>query len=83
MALPKLTPQEMAPLGDAAYGRIKAAFRPEDEGKFVAIDVDSDDFEISEDDYTAVKRLSERRPDARIWLAGVGRRAAHKLGGAW
>lgn len=81
MAPPGLTPKEMAPLDQAAYERIKHAFRPEDQDKFVAIDIDTDDFEV-DDDYPVVKHLQARRPQARIWLAGVGRRAAYQFGGA-
>jgi clan AA aspartic protease len=69
----KRTLHEVARLGDEAYNRlIKPTFRPEDEGKSVAIDVDSDEFEIDPDDYTAIMRLRARKPDAEIYLSRVG-----------
>jgi len=39
-----------------------------DEGKFVAIDVGSGDYEIDEDDYAAVARLRSPPPAADVWL---------------
>ena len=44
------------------------ALRPENYGKFVAIDVETGDHEINEDDYTAVTRLRSRKPAADVWL---------------
>ena len=74
------TLDEVARLGDEAYERrVKPMLRPEDDNKFFAIDVDSDDYEIDEDDYTAVMRLFERRPDAEIWLGRVGQPTAYKM----
>ena len=53
--------------------------RPEDEDKFVAIDVESGDHEIDEDDYAAVTRLRSRRPSAEVWLGRVGQPAAYRM----
>ena len=47
---------------------MRPILRPEDDGKFVAIDVGTGDFEIDDDDYTAVVRLRTRSPRAEIWL---------------
>jgi hypothetical protein len=41
---------------------------PADEGKFLAIDLQSGDFQIHEDDYEAVTQLRTRRPSGDIWL---------------
>jgi hypothetical protein len=69
-------------LGSEIYERaIRPALLPDDEGKFVAIDIDSGQYEIDEDDYAATERLLVRRPDARIWLARAGERAAYRVGG--
>ena len=54
--------------------------RPEDDGKFVAIDVGTGDFEIDDDDYAAVVRLRTRSPQAEIWLGRVGAPAAYRMG---
>lgn len=73
-------PEEVSRLGDEAYDRhVRPKLRPEDDGKFVAIDVDTGDHEIDADDYTAGMRLRARRPSAEMWLARVGHPAAYKL----
>ena len=70
--------EELARLGDEAYNRrVRPTLRPEDENKFVAIDVVTGEFEIDPDDYSAVMRLHERIPEADIWLCRVGRPTAY------
>ena len=77
---PKRTPEELARLGAEAFdSHVRRSLRPEDDGKFVAIDVVTGDHEIDEDDYTAVMRLRARRPSADIWLACVGQPATYRI----
>jgi hypothetical protein len=69
-------------LGAEIYDRdVRPTLRPEDEGKFVAIDIDTGTFDIDEDDYAATELLLKRRPQARIWLARAGHPAAYRVGG--
>jgi hypothetical protein len=76
------TKEETARLGTGWYERVvKPTLRPEDEDKFVAIDVDLGDFELDIDDLTSTDKLIERRPNAHIWLMRVGHPAAYRLGG--
>ena len=50
--------EEIARLGSAVFDlHVRHQLRPEDAGKFVAVDVDTGDYEIDTDDYTAIKRL--------------------------
>ena len=73
---------ELGRLGDAIYDqRIRPNLRPEDKGKFVAVDVDSGEYEMDEDDYTAVMRLLERMPAADSWLIRVGYPTTCRIGG--
>jgi hypothetical protein len=51
---------------------VRPTLRPEDEGKYVAVAVESGDFEIDADDYAATGRLLARRPGTRLWLMRVG-----------
>ena len=68
------TRDEVGRLGQEIYERrVLPTLRPEDDGKTVAIDVDSEEFEIDPDDYTAISRLWERKPEAEIWHRRVGR----------
>jgi hypothetical protein len=74
------TPEELARLGAEAFDRhVRPSLRPEDDGKFVAIDVVTGDYEMDADDYAAVTRLRVRRPSADVWLARVGQPTAYKL----
>lgn len=64
---------ELARQGNEVFQRkVRSVLRPEDDGKFVAIDVESDEYEINEDDYAAVARLRSRKPSADIWLVRAG-----------
>jgi hypothetical protein len=68
------TRDEIGRLGQEIYERrVLPTLRPEDDGKTVAIDVDTGEFEIDPDDYAAVTRLWERMPEAEIWHRRVGR----------
>jgi hypothetical protein len=73
--------EEFGRRGPEIYDRVvRPALRPEDNGKFVAIDIESEDYEMDPDDRTAVERLLSRRPDAQSWLARVGQPAAYRFG---
>jgi hypothetical protein len=75
------TLDELAALGGDIYDRqVRPALRPEDHGKFVAIDVGTGDYEIDEDDYTVIARLRSRNPAADIWLMRAGYPATYRIG---
>lgn len=75
-------PEEFTRRAQAFHDQnIRPALRPEDADKFVAIDIDSGNFELDRDDFAATERLLARQPQAQIWLARVGRRAAYRIGG--
>ena len=75
------SPEELTRLGvDLLKRRIEPIVRPEDVGKFVAIDVDAGDFEIHSDDYAAVAALLVRRPKADIWLGRIGEPFTYRVG---
>lgn len=77
---PRRSPEELARLGGEVFGRrVRPTLRPEDDGKFIAIDVASEDFEINEDDYAAVARLRARHPAAEVWLERAGQPTAYQL----
>ena len=76
---PRLNREELARRGDAFAHQVRPALRPEDDGKFVAIDVESGTFEVDEDDHAAVSRLHRRVPGAQVWLVRAGYPTAHRL----
>ena len=58
---------------DAVYEKcVEPYLKPEDKGKFVALDLDSGDYELDTDDLTAMDRLRDRHPGVIAWLVRVG-----------
>lgn len=65
---------------EEVYDRlVRPVLRPEDEGKYVAVAFEVDDFEIDPDDNAATERLLARHPGARVWLMRAGRQAAYRM----
>ena len=82
-AKPTRTPEELARLGaDVFDRRVRRALRPEDDGKFVAVDVVTGEYEVDADDYAAVARLRARVPAADVWLARAGSPATCRKSGS-
>jgi hypothetical protein len=74
------SPEELARLGVQIFDRrVRPALRPEDDGKFIAIDINTEDYEICDDDYAAVTRLRARRPEAEVWLERAGQPTAYQM----
>ena len=77
----KRTLDEVARLGGDIFDRqVRPALQPEDDGKFVAIDVETGDYEMDADDYAAVARLRSRKPAADVWLMRAGYPATYRMG---
>jgi hypothetical protein len=75
------TLDELAVLGQEIFDqKVQPALRPEDDGKFVAIDVDSGDYVVDKDDYAATARLRSRKPAADIWLMRAGYPTTYRIG---
>jgi hypothetical protein len=73
---------EIARRGDAIYeADVAPHLKPEDEGKFAAIDIEGGTYEIDVDERAACDRLNARVPDAQTWLVWVGSRYLHRFGG--
>ena len=80
-AEPQRSPEELARVGSEVFDRrVRPSLRPEDDGKFVAVDIVTGEYEVDDDDYAAVTRLRARNPAAEIWLARAGQAAAYRLG---
>jgi hypothetical protein len=72
---------EFADRGDAIYEKdVRAHLKAADEGKFVAIDIDTGNYEVDPDELTACDRLRARVPEAQIWIERVGSRYVHRFG---
>ena len=79
---PRYSKEEFARRGGEIYERdIRPRLGAADDGKFVAIDIETGEYEIDPDDFEATERLVTRRPGSQMWLVRVGHRAAHSLRG--
>ena len=80
-APPKYSHEEIRDRGEKIYeDRIKALVEPEKVGKFIVIDIDSEDFEVDSKILVASRRLRERRPDSALYRVKVGLGAAYRMG---
>jgi hypothetical protein len=79
---PQYSKAEFARRGQLIYERdVRPRISAVDQSKFVAIDIDSGDYEIDQDDFAATERLLERQLRAQIWLVRVGQQAAYRICG--
>lgn len=78
---PRYSKEEFSRRGQEIFERkIKALVQNEEPGKFVAIDIETEDFEIDSDSLAATKRLIEKHDDAQIWMRRVGFPYTFRLG---
>ena len=73
--------EEFARRGDAVYAaKVLPRLKPHDRGKFVAVDIETGEYEIAKDELTACDRLDARIPGAQTWLVKVGSPHVHRIG---
>ena len=77
---PRYSKEAFAERGDAVYEEIRLAVEAGNEGKFVAIDIETGAYEIDADELAASDRLATRAPDAQIWLRRIGSRYVRRFG---
>lgn len=73
--------EEFSRRGDEIYDRdIVPRLGAEDQGRVVAIDVPTGDFEVDVDEVAAGDRLRARHPEALFWFRRVGSPYLHRFG---
>ena len=84
MAIPsaKFSREEFSRRGQEIYDRVvKSQLHAEDLDKFVAIDIESGDYEIDRDDFTAMERtFGTAGATRKIWLMHHGQPTAYRIG---
>ena len=66
--------EEFAQRGPEIYQRVVVPrLTPADDGKFVLLDIESEEYEIDADKLAAALRLHARVPGVQGWLGRVGR----------
>ena len=78
---PRYSKEEFAQRGDYLYEtQIRSQVEKDNQGKFVAIDIESGAFEVADDTMTATRSLRARITDAQPWVIRIGYRAVHRFG---
>ena len=78
---PRYSKDVFAKRGDAIYEKkILRKLTPKDVGKFLAIDIDTGEYEVADAVISASEPLLARLPDAQIWCIRIGHRAVHRFG---
>lgn len=78
---PRYSKDEFARRGDAIYeSELRAILENGNEGKFVAIDIETGAYEVAGNELAASDRLLARVPNAQIWLRRIGSRYARHFG---
>ena len=79
---PKYSKDEISDRAKKIYAeQIKALVEPEENGKFIVIDIESGDYEVDRKMLVASRRLRERRPDGVGFGGKVGYETAYHIGG--
>src|SRR5262249_8990887 len=74
--------EEFARRGDALVeSKVRPHLTAADEDKFVAIDIETGEYELDKNEMKAAERLRKRVPDPQIWLVHVTLGYLHRLGG--
>ena len=74
--------EEFARRGDALVdSKVRRNLTPADEDKFVAIDIETGEYELDKNEMKAAERLRRRVPDPQIWLVHVTLGYLHRFGG--
>ena len=78
---PRYSKEEFAQRGDEIYEReVRPPAESRNEGQFVAIDIETGEYEIDADELAASDRLLTRLPDAQVWLRRIGSRYVRRFG---
>jgi hypothetical protein len=73
--------EELAQRGQALYeSSIRQQVEADNEGKIVAIDIETGDFEVNETVMKATDQLFERQPNAQPWTLRIGHSAVYHFG---
>jgi hypothetical protein len=78
---PRYGKEEFARRGTEMYEQqIWPQVEKNNQGRIVAMDIESGAFELAEDTLTASQRLLSHHPEAQIWCVRIGHRGVHRFG---
>jgi hypothetical protein len=78
---PRYNKEEFTRRGNEIYeSQVRPQVEEGNQGKIVAIDIETGAFELGDDLLTASKHLSARMPDAQTWFVRIGHSAVDHFG---
>ncbi|GBL11626.1 hypothetical protein MSj_03133 [Microcystis aeruginosa Sj] len=78
---PRYSKEEFARRGNEIYeSQVRSQVEEGNQGRIVAIDIETGAFELADDTITATDHLYGRVPDAQLWLIRIGHRAVFRFG---
>jgi hypothetical protein len=78
---PRYSKEEFAQRGDALYeSAVRAQVEAGNDGRIVAIDIETGAFEVADEVVTASEQLLERIPDAQTWFIRIGHKSVYHFG---
>lgn len=81
MADAAMSPEELARRGQAYYDQhLRAELEPEHNGEFLALEVESGDYELGQSQIAALDRAEASHPDSVFYILRVGHRTAARIG---
>lgn len=79
---PRYSKEEFARQGDEIYETlIRQQVEEGNQGKIVAIDIETGAFEVDRSEIAACARLEAQYPEAQIWIVRIGSRHVRRFGG--
>jgi hypothetical protein len=79
---PRYSKEEFARRGDELYEtKVRPHLKKKDKGRIVAIDIETGEWEIGDNEMEAYDHLVARIPGAHPWLVMAGSRYLHTFGG--
>ena len=78
---PRYSKEEFARRGNEIYeDQVRPQIEAGNHGKIVAIDIETEAFEMADTAIAAVDQLYERYPDAQPWVIRIGHLAVYRFG---
>lgn len=77
----KYSKEEFAQRGNEIYeSQVRPKVEEGNQGKIVAIDIETGAYELAKDAMSASKQLLEKLPNAQIWRVRIGHKGVHRFG---
>jgi hypothetical protein len=78
----RLSPDEVVDRGEEIYQRrLRNLVESAHKGKFLVLDIDTEEYEIDADEVAAIDRAIARNPGGERYIKRVGYAFTHRLGG--